>query len=411
MRTNLLLELLAPVAAQLTTDLAECLNSGWALALSDFGHGLEPVFQYGSHPDARLCAQLTGELLRSSADPGSPILVKPQRTERWAPVVLCPILVHGETASVLAFGCKVTSEPYSISDLDLVRHFGAHLAYLISDERLAARYGRKLARQQRTDLELESARLVQERFLPATLPRIKGLDFCGECLPCHTVGGDFFDFIAAEDSSLLVTVGDVSGKGVPAAIVMAGVQASMRVLGPARVHDLRGLIRSLNHTIWQVAPEQFYATMFCARIDATRHELSYVNAGHDRAILLRHGCRSAVTLATTGTVLGLSTRSEFRESVAPFGPGDILVVVTDGVTDIADTQDRPFAEILLEIGRECADRPSSDLAAQIMESTEAFDSADTPADDRTVVVVRFQQAASHATIDSRAEEPVVMAAA
>jgi sigma-B regulation protein RsbU (phosphoserine phosphatase) len=413
MRNNTLLELLAPVAAQLTTDLAECLTSRWALAFSNFAHGLEVIYQYGDHSDAERCAALTQGLLSKPAGANSPAVMDLQQSDTWAPCIICPIRVHKDCdlLAVLVFGPKVAGDAYTISDADLIRHFAAHLSFVMSDDRLAAKFGARIARLRTTELEMENARLVRERFLPTRLPRINGLDFYGESWPSSRVGGDFFDFIANDDSSLLAAIGDVSGRDVPAAIVMAGVQASLRALGPSNGRDLSGLVRNLNNSIWQLAPDHFYTTMFCARIDSIRREMVYVNAGHDRAVLLRDGARHAVTLCSTGTVLGLSTRSEFRQAAIPFEPGDILIAVTDGVTDAADVPDWIFEKVLLDIACHYGNEPSSDLAARIMAATETIGPGQTTADDKTVVVVRFVQAEARTTITKEVAEGAVLAAA
>ena len=144
-----------------------------------------------------------------------------------------------------------------------------------------------IARSRRTRRELESAREAQQRFFPWRLPGVNGLDYYGESQPVGEVGGDFFDFIKVGDSSLLFSIGDVFGKGIPSALIMAPVQGSLRALESYMDFELGRLMHNLNRMVWQLAPDNFFATMFCARVDVDRGEMNYVNAGHDRAVLLK----------------------------------------------------------------------------------------------------------------------------
>ncbi len=114
---------------------------------------------------------------------------------------------------------------------------------------------------------------------------------------------------------------------------MAAVQGSLRALESHMDFELGKLMDNLNRMVWQLAPDNFFATMFCARVDVDTGEMHYVNAGHDRAVLLRANKKRTITLNSTGTVLGLSTRTVFEQRAMRLEPGDTLVAVTDGITD------------------------------------------------------------------------------
>ncbi len=142
--------------------------------------------------------------------------------------------------------------------------------------------------------------------------------------------------------------------------------------------------------ICEVSPNSFYATMFYASIDVPRGELSYVNAGHDRVILFRDNLRRVNELESTGTVLGLSTRVAYKQRSLQLEPGDVLVAVTDGVTEATDSQGRILGEeVVLNTIRDHPGATSSDLASYIGRAIDTFTRGATPEDDRTVVVVRF----------------------
>jgi sigma-B regulation protein RsbU (phosphoserine phosphatase) len=212
------------------------------------------------------------------------------------------------------------------------------------------------------------------------------------------LGGDFFDFSAAGGSSLFLSIGDISERGVPAALVIAGLLASVRTLGVSRRGRLSDLVRELNRMVWEVSPDNIYATMFYACIDVTRRELRYVNAGHDRVILLRDDLRRVTKLESTGAVLGLSTRAAYKQRSLQFEPGDVLVAVTDGVTEATDPEGRVLDEqMVLDTVRNHRDASSSDLTGYITRAIDSFTRGATPEDDRTVVVVRFLEVRAKAT--------------
>jgi sigma-B regulation protein RsbU (phosphoserine phosphatase) len=189
----------------------------------------------------------------------------------------------------------------------------------------------------------------------------------------------------------LVSIGDVSGKGVPAAILMAAVQASLRALALSCGNGISDVVGDLNRMVWDLSPDNFYATMFCARIDATRQELHFVNAGHDRALLLRQkDVKRVVKLQCTGTVLGLSANTEFEQRKLHVEPGDVLVAVTDGIIDAEGPDGQALDEqAVINAVRECPAGSSIDLVRRIMCAVGKLTKGLAPTDDRTIAIVRF----------------------
>jgi hypothetical protein len=346
-------EIISPMLAQLTSDLAERLDCKWAIAMDGIGStGLIPLYTFGRNPNIQRCLAETNTLLsgRVSGIDLDSVLVNLQQSpsEDWTPRVLCLIWARGEILAAVALGPRNTAEMYSNGDQDLVRAHVTNFSFLLNDERLTAKIGTEIALLRRTRLELETAREVQQRFLSCKLTNIDGLDYYGESQPLGEVGGDFFDFIPVGESSLLLSIGDVSGKGLASAIIMAAVQGSLRALESCMDFEISKLLHNLNRMIWQLAPDNVFATMFCARIDVARREMQYVNAGHDRAVLLRAGQMRAIMLKSTGGVLGLSTRTAFERRTIRLHPGDTLVVVTDGITEAGDLEGDALDRAVLE---------------------------------------------------------------
>ena len=155
--------------------------------------------------------------------------------------------------------------------------------------RLTTAIGREMAQRERLNRELEIAREVQEHLFPQRLPPVPGLDYCGHCRPAREVGGDYYDFLELPEGRLGIAIGDVSGKGVGAALMMASLEASLR--GQASVgHDLAELMKRVNSLVYQASSANRYATLFYAEYDPRSRQLSYVNAGHNPPVVLRKSC-------------------------------------------------------------------------------------------------------------------------
>ncbi len=228
-------------------------------------------------------------------------------------------------------------------------------------------------------LELEVVRDVQARFLPFRLPRIQGLDYSGDSHAAAQVGGDFFDLVVEDAGRLVLSVGEVSGQGIAAAILMSGIQSLLRGLSGRAHFDLVRVVRDLNRTVYEVSPDSFFSSLFYARIDAGARQLQYVSAGHEPALLIRDGGATVQRLDSTGTVLGLTPRAAYCCRVLTFEPGDVLVAFTDGIPDVC----------IPELVRRNPRARATDLVAAIMDAARAVEG---PEDDHTVVVVRSDAA-------------------
>jgi phosphoserine phosphatase RsbU/P len=248
----------------------------------------------------------------------------------------------------------------------------------------------------------------QGRLFPSPLPRIEGLDLHGECRPAHDAGGDFYDFIPLEPGGLALSLGDVSGQGVGAGILMSGLQALLRALTRQGGREIGAVVRELNRTVWQTSPDNFYATLFYAYLDPVLGEMQYVSAGHESALLIRRRTGRVHRLDSTGTVLGLSDRVVFGQRTLPLESGDLLIATTDGIADAPNADGLEFGEQgILEVVQRNPHARAIDLANEILQAVDQHTGRAHAADDRTAVVVRFKDAAAKAVV----EEVMAMAAA
>ena len=255
--------------------------------------------------------------------------------------------------------------------------------------RLTSAIGREMAQRERLNRELEIAREVQEHLFPQRLPPVLGLDYFGQCRPAREVGGDYYDFLELAEGRLGIAIGDVSGKGVGAALMMASLEASLRALAPV-VGDLAELMERVNNLVHQASTAERYATLFYAQYDPASRELSYVNAGHNPPVVLRSGGESlgVFRLKTGGPVIGLLPNC-YQSDVFRHEPGDLLVLFTDGVSESMNARLEEWGEErLVELAKACHGIPVLEVTRQILRAAEAFAGGAPQHDDMTLVVLR-----------------------
>lgn len=269
----------------------------------------------------------------------------------------------------------------------------------------------------RTDLggpseNAPTAREIQSRFLPVQPPAIAGVDYSGDCQPGAQAGEDFFDFRSPGRNQLVISVGTVWGHGLRAAVLASNIQAFLRGLTTRGSRTIPSEIEELNRVVCRITPQDMCVTLFYAHFDPQTRELRYISAGHEPSLLLRQCDNQIQRLHRTGTVLGLTVRARYGQRTIRMGSGDMLVVVSDGVTDAACADGRTWAEDgVLNVLLRCKNARSSELVAQILESASRFADPRAAAPDRTVVVARLWQARRHALNEQKQEIELASAAA
>ena len=200
--------------------------------------------------------------------------------------VLLPLTGRNKLMGVMVLGPKRSEEPYSPSDLQLLASIGAQAGLGLEVNDLAHSLADEAAKHQRVQREVEIAREVQQRLFPV-IPAVRGMDLAGHCRPALGVGGDYYDAVTLEDGRLAIAIGDVSGKGIGAALLMASLRASLRGIVDAGSHDLARIVRKLNGLIHESSTSNRYATFFFAIYDPATLMLHYVNAGHNAPMVFR----------------------------------------------------------------------------------------------------------------------------
>jgi phosphoserine phosphatase RsbU/P len=265
----------------------------------------------------------------------------------------------------------------------------AQTALALEVARLTTAIGREMAQRERLNRELEIAREVQEHLFPQVFPAVPGLDYCGRCRPAREVGGDYYDFLELPEARLGIAIGDVSGKGIGAALMMASLEASLR--GQVSVgHDLAELMKRVNSLVYEASSANRYATLFYAEFDPRRRQLSYVNAGHNPPAVLRKSAAAcqAFRLETGGPVIGL-LRQCYQQGSFLLEPGDLVVLFTDGVSESMNTRGEEWGEArLIEFAQTCHGLPAFEAMTRILAAAESFAAGAPQHDDMTLMVLR-----------------------
>lgn len=214
---------------------------------------------------------------------------------------------------------------------------------LVATLRQEIEEGRKRRREQQNRArELEEARRIQQKLLPAALPQVPGWDIAASWQPASGVGGDCYDAMMFGDSRVALSIADVVGKGIPAALLMSNLQAAVRAFAVEEAAP-GALCRQINRILCgNIAEGRFISFFYCV-VDATLRTLTYANAGHYPPVLVR-GNGSVERLDAGGPVLGVFDDGVYQQATVPFGSGERLVLFTDGITEARNDDDEEFGE-------------------------------------------------------------------
>jgi sigma-B regulation protein RsbU (phosphoserine phosphatase) len=298
-------------------------------------------------------------------------------------VLSAPMLFKGGITGVLNVFNKKSGEGFTEADRRLLAIVATQSAQVIENARLYEEEQTLFRIQE----EMQIAHKIQTGLLPREPPFIRGYDVAGKSVPATLVGGDYYDFIETVDGRWGICLGDVSGKGMPAALLMANLQATLRS------QILQGLpvamcLERANSLIFRsTAPDRF-ATLFYGVLDQREHTLRYANAGHNPPLLLGQGIEP-LPLREGGTVLGCFERSSYREGDVRMNPGDVLVIYSDGISEAADIAGEQFGE--KRIAEVVATNPGGSAESHlghVIDAARNHTGAAEPSDDMTVVVIK-----------------------
>jgi sigma-B regulation protein RsbU (phosphoserine phosphatase) len=293
-----------------------------------------------------------------------------------------------QIVGIMSLGAKKSEVPYSKTDLRLLQAIAVQMGMALENSRLATSLADEAAHREVMNRELEIAREVQERLFPQEFPKIAGIDCFGYCRPARGVGGDYYDFIELADGRLGIAIGDVSGKGIAAALLMASLQASLRGQAMAGIHDLAELMRNVNKLVYDASQSNRYATFFYGEFDPVTKTLAYVNAGHNPPVVLRGD--AVLRLEASGPVVGLLPGVGYTMDTCQMLPGDIFVGYTDGISEAMDEREEEWEEDrFIAAAREFSGGDAKTMIDGIFRRADIFTGAAKQYDDMTLLVVKL----------------------
>jgi phosphoserine phosphatase RsbU/P len=383
LRQGKLFELQFAQGIPLTADVALAENSSTMRALS---MDRNPKRVYREHPDPWLALASPSEinvLNQLDAD------------------LLLPLPGRSNLIGVMTLGPKRSEEPYSRSDRRLLSSVALQTGLAIENSALVHHLAEESAQRQRLDRELEIARQVQEHLLPQIYPLVKGIEFAGISRTAQEVGGDYYDFIALENGRLGIAVGDVSGKGISAALLMASIRSALHGLTFSGDLSLSRLIAGLNRIIYDSSTSNRFVTLFFAEYDPSNRVLEYVNAGHNPPILLRPAsvaqdgfCNpedpcSVQRLDTGGPILGIFNDVVYEQGRIQLKPYDVLVAFTDGISEAMTAGYEEWGEErLIAAAKSNTCLMAQDFVTAMVASADKFTAGAPQNDDMSLVVLK-----------------------
>lgn len=300
-------------------------------------------------------------------------------------VLAVPLGVSEKVFGIIYADSPIADGRFTEDHLKVLTTLASVAAIRVENARLAE----ARLQQERLERELQLAMEIQQRFQPTAPPVVPGYELQGISFPCYEIGGDYYDFIEREDGRLVIALGDVSGKGTAAALLMSSLHASVHA--QAGSHEtLSETISAVNRYLADNIPANRFVTLFYAELDPASGALSFLNAGHNPPLIV-HAAGTVEQLASGGLPLGIKRNAEYREGRTQMQMGDVLVIYSDGVTEAASPSGEEFgATRLYEVVSRNIDASAAGVRDRIESALTKFSQGTQAADDITLVIVKRQ---------------------
>lgn len=252
---------------------------------------------------------------------------------------LLPISSENRNRGLLLLGSRMDRKELSDPDRDFIISLCEQSAVAMENVRLQ----KEMLEKKRMEKELQLARDIQQKLLPKNVPDIEGYELAAEMRPYYQVGGDFYDFIETEDGCLAICLADVSGKSLPASMIMSTAQASLRALNSFAGLAPCDVITRLNRHLYQSTASNKFITMFYAMLNPKTHTLTYINCGHNHPIMV---CKEGNIqfLGLGGMVLGMFPGAQYKVGEVVLEPGTEVLIYTDGLSEVTDPLEEEYGD-------------------------------------------------------------------
>lgn len=300
---------------------------------------------------------------------------------------LISLYFQDKKMALVGIGARANAEPYSESDFNFLQSLG-NLALLSIQKTLLLE---ERIEKERLEEELNIAKNIQQGLLPHPIPTHPKLDITAKNIPSQQVGGDYFDILVTPEERLLFAIADVTGKGTPAALLMANIQAMLHVLLPIDI-TLMDATGRINDMIYQNTPSDKFVTFFWGIFDPVENTFSYVNAGHNPPLLFRKDEEAYRELKEGGLILGaMPTTTPYENNNIALVSGDLLVFYTDGVTEAMNTDqtEEYEEERLINCIERNREKSSQEIMQAIIDDVNSF-SDNIQYDDLTLIVIKVK---------------------
>jgi serine phosphatase RsbU (regulator of sigma subunit) len=310
-------------------------------------------------------------------------------------VLAVPLGVSEKVFGIIYADSPIAEGRFTEDHLKVLTTLASVAAIRVENARLVeARF-----QQERLERELQLAMEIQQRFQPTAPPIVPGYEFQGISFPCYEIGGDYYDFIEREDGRLVIALGDVSGKGTAAALLMSSLHAAIHAQTGS--HDtLVETISAVNRYLADNIPSNRFVTLFYAELDPESGAVSFLNAGHNPPLIV-HAAGTVEQLASGGLPLGIKADADYREGRTTLQMGDVLVIYSDGVTEAASPSGEEFGPTrLYEVVSRNVDASAAGIRDRIESALTKFSQGTQAADDITLVIVKRQSETKQLTASS-----------
>lgn len=305
--------------------------------------------------------------------------------------LLLPLPGRERLLGLMALGSKKSEEPYTPTDLRVLQSLATQTGLALEISELIQSLAKEAAQRERNEREMEIAREVQQRLFPQHIPEIAGLSLAGMCRPALGVGGDYYDVIELDDGRLGLAIGDVSGKGISAALLMASLRASLRGMTLDGPRNLAAMMQKVNRLVYEASADHRYATFFFATYDPKTRELRYVNAGHNPPLLIKAGKAEPLRLDAGGLVVGLLPQADYEEQSIVLNSGDLLLTYTDGISEAMTVDDQEWGEEqMLKAVLSSQGTSADEVMREVFRAADEFTAGAPQHDDMTLLIMKLE---------------------
>ena len=298
-------------------------------------------------------------------------------------ILSAPLKTKGKLIGVLNVFNKMSEDGFTLDDQRILSIIATQSAQVVENARL---YDEEQSLK-KIEEELNFATEIQKKLLPSSNPQLDGFDIAGQSIPAKEVGGDYYDFITIDENNSVICLGDISGKGMPAAMLMANLQATLR--GQALFTSSAGeCLTRANKLLYRSTDMQKFATFFYGILNTAESIFHFSNAGHDPPFLINPD-KNVTRLTKGGTVLGFMEDYQFEEDLIKLNSGDMIIIYSDGITDQLNEKDEEFGEErLLSVLKKNLKSTAELLIENVFEALNIFVKDGKQSDDITIVVIK-----------------------